>query len=306
MRIVFMGTPDFGVPTLEKLIKKHDVVLVVSQPDRKVGRKRVLTPSPIKEVALKHNIPVFQPEAIKDDYQEILDAKPELIVTAAYGQFVPSEVLDYPKHKAINVHASLLPKYRGGSPIHAAIRNGDEYAGVSIMYMVKKMDAGDVLSQVKVKIEADDSALTMFEKLGLAGSDLLLETVENIQNDIIKPEPQDSSQVTYAPNILRDDEKINWNQTAIEIDRHTRAYHTWPGTFSEINGTKVKIFPGKIKDGSANIGEVLDLSNEGIFVGTGSGIFVITDLQVQGKKRMTVKDFLNGNKLINKGDTFSK
>ena len=306
MRIVFMGTPDFGVPTLEKLIEKHGVVLVVSQPDRKVGRKRVLTPSPIKEVALKHNIPVFQPERIKEDYQAVLDAEPDLIVTAAYGQFVPSVVLDYPKYRAINVHASLLPKYRGGSPIHAAIRNGDEYAGVTIIYMVKKMDAGEMLGQVKVKIESDDTALTMFSKLGSAGSDLLIETIDKIENDNINPIEQDLSLVTISPNIQRDDEKINWNETARQIDLHTRAYHTWPGTFSEINGEKVKVFPGKFIEGTANPGEVVELSIEGIKVGTSDGLFIITELQVQGKKRMFVKDFLNGNKLINKGDTFSK
>ena len=304
MKIVFMGTPDFGVVALNKLIEAHEVILVVSQPDRKIGRKRILTPSPIKEVALENNIDVFQPENIKENYQTIIDSEPDIIITAAYGQFVPTQVLDCPKYGAINVHASLLPKYRGGSPIHSAIKNGDEYSGVSIMYMVKKMDAGDILSQVKVRIEKDDTALSMFSKLGLVGSDLLLETLISIEADDLTLTKQDQSLVTYAHNIKRTDEKINWNLTANGIDCHVRGYHSWPGTFTEINGQIIKIYPGQIVNKNGLPGEILSISNDGILVGSSELSYLITDFQVQGKKRMKIKDFLNGNKLLFVGDFF--
>lgn len=305
MKIIFMGTPDFGETALKQLIENHEVILVVTQPDRKVGRKRVLTPTPIKEIALENNIEVFQPENIKENFQRIIELEPELIVTAAYGQFVPEEVLSCPKHGAINIHASLLPKYRGGSPIHSAIKNGDEFAGVSIMYMVKKMDAGDVLSQEKVRIENDDTALSMFSKLGIVGSELLSKTILSIQNDDINAIKQDISAVTYAHNITREDEKINWNKTAIEIDCHIRGYHSWPGTYSEINGLKVKIFPGKISAKVGNPGEILSLDKDGMLVGTSTNAFLVTDIQIQGKKKIAIKDFINGNKLINVSDVFN-
>ena len=304
MKIVFMGTPDFGVVALNNLIKTHEVILVVSQPDRKIGRKRILTPSPIKEVAVDNAIEVFQPENIKEDYQKIIDVKPDIIITAAYGQFVPLEVLECPKYGAINVHASLLPKYRGGSPIHSAIKNGDEYSGVSIMYMVKKMDAGDILSQVKVKIQNYDTALSMFDKLGLAGSKLLLETLKIIELDELVLVKQDQELVTYAHNINRIDEKINWNLTANEIDCHIRGYHSWPGTYTELNGQVIKIFPGEVTENSGKPGEILSITNEGIIVGSLKNSYLITDFQIQGKKRMKIKDFLNGNKLLFVGDFF--
>ncbi len=304
MKIVFMGTPDFGVIALNKLIEFHEVALVVTQPDRKIGRKRVLTPSPIKAVAIANDISVFQPENIKEDYQKIIDTKPDIIITAAYGQFVPVEVLECPKYGAINVHASLLPKYRGGSPIHSAIKNGEDYSGVSIMYMVKKMDAGDILSQVKVKIENDDTALSMFTKLGVAGSDLLLKTLKSIESDDLSLTKQDINLVTYAHNIKRIDEKINWDQDAYEIDCHIRGYHSWPGTYTEINGQVIKIFPGEVVKDSGKPGQILSISNDGIIVGTSKFSYLVTDFQVQGKRRMKVKEFLNGNKLIFIGDYF--
>lgn len=305
MKVIFMGTPDFGVEALENLIEHHEVIMVVTQPDRKVGRKRVLTPTPIKVVAEKHGITVFQPEKIKEDYQPIIDASPQLIVTAAYGQFVPVEVLETPKYGAINIHASLLPKYRGGSPIHAAIRNGDMFTGVSIMYMVKKMDAGDILSQERVMIEDNDTALSMFDKLGTVGANLVIETIDKLVQGDLKTRKQNDHFVSYAPNIKREDEKIDWKTTTFRVDCHIRGYHTWPGTYSEIHGEKVKIFPGKMTSIKGSPGEVIDITNEGILVATTDGSYLITDLQVQGKKKMTVSQFINGNKLINKGDYFS-
>lgn len=306
MRVVFMGTPDFGVQALENLISEFEVVLVVTQPDRKVGRKRELKPSPIKEVALKHGIDVFQPESIKTDYDKILEVKPDLIVTAAYGQFIPSVVINEPKYGIINIHASLLPKYRGGSPIHAAIKNGDEYTGVTTMYTVKKMDAGDILLQEKVKIEDNDTAESMFSKLADVGADLIIKTIHDLVAGLITPMKQDEAEVTVSPNIKREDEEIDWNTTSKEVDCHIRGYHSWPGTFSVINNTKVKIFPGEVSKLSGEPGTVLSIDKDGLVIACQKGSYRVTDLQVQGKKRMFVKDFINGNKLINKGDTFSK
>lgn len=306
MRVVFMGTPDFGVQALENLISEFEVVLVVTQPDRKVGRKRELKPSPIKEVALKHGIEVFQPESIKTDYERILEIKPDLIVTAAYGQFIPSVVINEPKHGIINIHASLLPKYRGGSPIHAAIKNGDEYTGVTTMYTVKKMDAGDILLQEKVKIEDSDTAETMFQKLADVGADLIIKTIHGLVAGLITPVKQDEAKVTVSPNIKREDEEIDWNTSNIEVDCHIRGYHSWPGTFSIIDDTKVKIFPGEVSNHSGEPGTVVSIDKDGLVIACKKGSYTVTELQIQGKKRMFVKDFINGNKLINKGDTFSK
>ncbi len=306
MKVIFMGTPDFGIKALENLIQEFEVVLVVTQPDRKVGRKRELKPTPIKEVALKYNIEVFQPESIKTDYGRIVELEPDLIVTAAYGQFIPSVVINVPTYGIINIHASLLPKYRGGSPIHASIKNGDEYTGVTTMYTVKKMDAGDILLQEKVKIEEKDTAETMFSKLGDVGADLIIKTIKDLVDGKISPIKQNEAEVTVSPNIKREDEEIDWSLSNKMVDRHVRGYHSWPGTFSVLKETKVKIFPGEITDDIGEPGTVLSIDKNGLKVACGTGSYLIKELQVQGKKRMFVKDFVNGNKLIMKGDIFSK
>ena len=228
MRVVFMGTPNFSVPILEALIKEYEVVLVVTQPDKEVGRKKILTPSPIKEVALNNNIEVFQPIKIKEDYQKIIDANPDIIITAAYGQIIPKIILDYPKYKCVNVHASLLPKYRGGAPIHWAIINGDEYAGVTIMYMAEKMDAGDIISQDKIKInDLNTSELT--NELSILGRDLLLKTLPNIFSNNINPIKQNENEVTFAYNISKEDEKINFNNDCVKVYNQIRGLSLVPG-----------------------------------------------------------------------------
>ncbi|QVK20580.1 methionyl-tRNA formyltransferase [Mycoplasmatota bacterium] len=306
MKIVFMGTPDFSVDILQKLIDNFNVNLVVTQPDKKVGRKREIRFSPIKELAIENNLKVFQPVKIKDDYQTILNEKPDLIVTAAYGQFIPEEVLNYPKYGSINVHASLLPKFRGGSPIHRAITTGEEYTGVTIMYMVRKMDAGDILSQIKVKIEENDTCASMHDKLSKVGAKLIISTILDLVNGKITPLSQDESKVTYAYNITRDEEKINWNLTSQEIHNHIRGFDSWPGTFTKLNNLIIKIYPGEIINcRSGTPGEIINIDKDGILVRTSDGGYLLKEIQIQGKKRIKISDFINGNKVFYSGDIFS-
>ena len=294
MRIVFMGTPNFSVPILEELIKNYEVVLVVTQPDKEVGRKRILTPSPIKEVAIKNNIEVFQPVRIKEDYQKILDAKPDIIVTAAYGQIIPKEVLDYPKYKCVNVHASLLPKYRGGAPIHWAIINGDEYAGVTIMYMAPKMDAGDIISQDKLLIGSDNTT-ELTNRLSILGRDLLIKTLPLIFSGNINPIKQNDSEVTFAYNISKEDEKINFNNTCIMVYNQIRGLSLVPGGYAIYNDKKVKIYDStyEIKEINGEIGEIVD-TNKRLGIKVKNGVIYPLTIQLEGKNKMSIKDFYNG------------
>ena len=294
MRVVFMGTPTFAVPILEELIKNYEVVLVVTQPDKEVGRKKILTPSPIKEVAIKNNIEVFQPTKIREDYQKIIDANPDIIITAAYGQIISKVILDYPKYKCINVHASLLPKYRGGAPIHWAIINGDEYAGVTIMYMAEKMDAGDIISQDKILIgEYNTTELT--EKLSLLGRDLLMKTIPNIVSGNINPIKQDEEKVTFAYNISKEDEKINWHNTCIMVYNQIRGLSQVPGGYALYNDKKVKIYAStyELKDIPGEIGEIVD-TNKRLGIKVKNGVIYPLTIQLEGKNKMSIKDFYNG------------
>ena len=294
MRIVFMGTPKFSVPILEALIKEYEVVLVVTQPDKEVGRKRVLTPSPVKELALSNNIEVFQPVKIKEDYQKIIDAKPDIIITAAYGQIIPKVILDYPKYKCINVHASLLPKYRGGAPIHWAIINGDEYAGVTIMYMAEKMDAGDIITQDKLLIESDNTTI-LTDRLSILGRDLLLKTIPLIVSNNIEPIKQNESDVTFAYNISKEDEKINFNNTCIMVYNQIRGLSDIPGGYCTYNDKKVKIYSStyEIKDINGEIGEIVDI-NKRLGIKVKNGVIYPLTIQLEGKNKMSIKDFYNG------------
>ena len=294
MKIVFMGTPNFAVPILEALIKEYDVALVVTQPDKEVGRKRILTPSPVKEVALKNNIEVFQPIKIKEDYQKILDSNPDIIITAAYGQIVPNIVLDYPKYKCINVHASLLPKYRGGAPIHYAVINGDEYAGVSIMYMVEKMDAGDIISQDKLLIGSDNTT-TLTERLSILGRDLLLKTLPNIFSGNINPIKQDLTKVSFAYNISKENEKINFNNDCVMVYNQIRGLSLIPGGYAVYKDKKFKIYESRyeIKEIEGKIGEVV-FSNKGLGIKVKNGVIYPLTIQLEGKNKMSIKDFYNG------------
>lgn len=297
MKVLFMGTPDFAGEILKKLIdEKINVVGVCTQPDRKVGRKRVLTPTPVKVIATKANIKVIQPENIKTDYDEIVNLKPDLIITAAYGQIVPQAVLDIPKLGCINVHASLLPKYRGGAPIHYAILNGDKETGVTIMYMVKKMDAGNIISQNNIPIEQSDNVGTMFEKLATLGADLLIDTLPSIVNGTNISIPQNEDEVTYAYAIKREQEFIDFNKSSKQVFDKIRAFNPWPIATSTIDNINIKIYNSVIIGKTdKEAGTIISLDKTGITVATGDGKSIkLTDIQVAGKKRMDIASLLNG------------
>lgn len=299
MRIVFMGTPEFSVDVLEGLIENYEVVLVVTQPDKLVGRKQILEYSPVKKAALLHGLPVFQPSKIKDDYQAVLDAKPDIIITAAFGQFIPNVILNCAKYGCINVHGSLLPKYRGGSPIQTSIINGDAETGITIMYMAPKMDSGDIICQRSIPILETDDNGSMFLKLSVIGRELLLETLPSIFAGTNPKIPQDEREVTYAYNISHDDQFINWNKKSDEIINLIRGLSPAPTALTSINGVIIKVFKAKkVSDVPQGVpGEVVKLNKE-LLVSTGDGVISILELQQAGKNKMDAKSFLNGQKIL--------
>jgi len=305
MKVVFMGTPDFSVPVLQGLIDNYDVVLVVSQPDKRVGRHLELRNTPTKELALANNIEVFQPEKIKLDYQRILDVEPDIIITCAYGQIIPKEVLDCPKYGCINVHASLLPKYRGGAPIHWSIINGDKKTGITIMYMDVGMDTGDIISQEEIEILESDNLESMHDKLSVLGSKLLLDTLPSIfdgTNDRLK---QDESLVSFAYNIKREEEHVDFNKTSRDVFNLIRGLSPVPSSNAIIDGEEMKILESKIGNSnySGVCGEIVDVSKEGIIVKTSDGSIILTKIKPFGKKLMDASSYVNGigkDKLIGK------
>ena len=295
-RIVFMGTPLFAVPILEGLIENYNVVGVVSQPDKCVGRKRELVYTPIKEVACLHNIKVLQPETIKTDYQEILDLKPDMIVTCAYGQIIPKELLDYPEYGCINVHASLLPKLRGGAPIQRAIINGLDETGITIMYMDTKMDNGDIIEMSKTKITMDDDLESLHDRLSLMGRDLLLETLPKIflkQNKRIK---QNENEVHFAYNIKREDEHIDFNKSAKEVYNKIRGLSPNPSAYVLLDGNEMKVYRSIMTDKKFTVvpGTITNVYKNGIGVMTGTYEVILTEIKPFGKKRMLASSYVNG------------
>ncbi|MCF6410514.1 methionyl-tRNA formyltransferase [Pseudalkalibacillus salsuginis] len=301
MKVVFMGTPDFSVPVLKRIIRDgYEVVAVVSQPDKPVGRKKVITPPPVKREALRHEISVLQPEKVRWEYEEILKYEPDLIITAAYGQILPSELLTYPRLGCINVHASLLPEYRGGAPIHKAIIDGKKETGVTIMYMVEKLDAGDMLSQVTVAIEEEDNVGSLHDKLSEAGAELLGDTIPMLVNDELQRIPQDESKVTYAPNISREMEKIDWKADGEDIYNQIRGLNPWPVAYTMLEGKNIKIWWGRKETVEQNgePGQILAFDNKGILVGTGNQTAIrITEMQPAGRKQMDAAQYLAGAQL---------
>lgn len=307
-KIVFMGTPAFSAPILRMLVEEgYDVISVVTQPDRPVGRKKVMTPTPVKEEAMRLGLPVYQPEKLKnpEELQQVLDLAPDLIVTAAFGQILPTEILEAPKYGAINVHASLLPAYRGGAPIHQAIIDGQNETGVTIMYMVDRLDAGDIISQITVPIEKEDHTGSMFDKLSVAGTQLLKETLPSIIEGTNARIPQDEAQVTFARNISREQERIDWTKSAQAIHNQVRGLHPWPVAYTTFKGENMKIWWTEEvdADGTGRAGEVVSLAEDAIIVQTGRGTIAIKELQPAGKKRMAASDYLKGPK-IQAGDLF--
>lgn len=304
MRIVFMGTPDFAVPSLQALLESgREVVGVVTQPDRPVGRKRILTPTPVKVEAEKHGIPVLQPERLRrpEAVAELKALQPDLIVTAAYGQILPKSVLELPKHGCINIHASLLPKYRGGAPIHHAVMNGDPVTGVTIMYMAEGLDTGDMISRVEVPITDEDTTGTMFDKLSLAGAQLLKDTLPDLLEGRIQAVPQQDADAVYSPNITREQEQIDWSLPALNIWNQVRGLHPRPGAYTLWNGDVLKIWtcakPDMTVQTAAKPGTVLHVSEQGIQIAAGAGILTVTGLQPAGKKAMDAAQFARGGQL---------
>lgn len=291
-----MGTPSFAVPILEALIEKTNVVMVVSQPDREKDRKGNVIYSPCKSIAINNNIPVFQPLKIREEYQTILDKKPDIIVTAAYGQIIPIELLNYPKYGCINVHGSLLPKLRGGAPIHHAIMNGDKEAGVTIMYMDKKMDAGDIISQRSIEIDDDMILDELYYKLSLLGRDLLMDTLPSIIDGTNNRIKQNEDEVTFGYNITKEEEKINFNDKIDNVYNKIRGLSSIPGAYAIINGKRMKIYMSEKTNiiSDAIPGTILDINSDGIFVSTNDYVIKLTDIKLEGKKRCLVKDFING------------
>jgi len=306
MKIVFMGTPDFAVPILHMLVENgHDVALVVTQPDRPKGRKQVLTPPPVKVAAEKLGIPVFQPEKIKleAEWTKVKEVGPELVVTAAFGQILPKELLEIPPKGCVNVHASLLPKYRGGAPIHQSVIDGEKETGITIMYMVEKLDAGDILAQKATPIEIEDTTGTMHEKLSRIGAELLKETLLMIEVGNVNPVAQDTDLVTFAPNIKKEQEIIDWDQNARNIFNQVRGLNPWPVAFTFVDDKRFKIWETYVdsKHTEQVPGTVIEMTSDAILVACGEGTVVgLTKVQPSGKKPMDVATFLRGS-----GNTWS-
>ncbi|HET7578245.1 MAG TPA: methionyl-tRNA formyltransferase [Bacillales bacterium] len=307
MRIVFMGTPDFSVPILQRLITDgHEIAAVVTQPDRPKGRKKVLTPPPVKVEAEKHDIPVLQPKKIKEPEQleKVLALEPDVVVTAAFGQILPRKLLEAPRFGCVNVHASLLPEYRGGAPIHHAIIDGKRKTGVTIMFMAEKLDAGDILTQTTVPIDEDDNVGTLHDKLSAAGTELLSETLPKLEAGELEPVQQDESQSTFAPNVKREEEKIDWTAPGNSIYNRVRGLDPWPGAYTLYEGRVLKIWRTEKAASSAEAipGTVIEVDEGSFLVSSGDDTAVrVTELQPAGKKRMKTAQFIKGANL-QKGD----
>ena len=305
MKIVFMGTPDFAVNVLQGLIDNYDVVGVVSQPDKRIGRHQILTNTPVKELALKYDIPVFQPVKIREDYEDILNLNPDLIVTCAYGQIIPKAILDYPRLGCINVHASLLPKLRGGAPIHKSIIDDYGTTGVTIMYMDVKMDSGDIISQREVKILDSDNLESLHDKLSEVGTSLLLDTLPSIIDGSNSRTKQNEDEVTYAYNIKREEEHIDFSKTSREVFNLIRGLCPVPSSNAILDEKEMKIYKSTIssKNYNGEYGEIVDITKEGIVVKTGDAAIILTEVKPFGKKKMDANSYVNGigkNNLIGK------
>ncbi len=306
--VVFMGTPEFAVPILQSLIDnpEYDVQAVLTQPDHHIGRKRTLHQSPVKELAEQYNIEVLQPAKLSKspEMEKIINLQPDLMITAAYGQFLPTKLLAAAKIAAINVHGSLLPKYRGGAPIQYSIINGDKETGVSIMYMVKKMDAGDIISQRSIPIEDTDDSGTMFKKLSLLGRDLLLETLPKLISGDVNPVAQDPDKVVFSPNITSEQEQIDFRLPAHLIDAKARGLRPAPLGNMAIDGLRTKIYDVTPLEEKTDLepGKVVRVTKHQLVIAAGDGTtYQINKLKPAGKKAMDITSYLNGHKDITEG-----
>ncbi len=296
MRIVFFGTPSFAVPSLDALIKSgKSIAAVVTQPDKRKGRGHLLSQSPVKEVAMSKGIQVLQPLTMRDeDFLNILmDIKPEIIIVVAYGKIIPKRILELPKYNCINVHASLLPKYRGAAPIQWSLINGEEVTGITTMLMDEGVDTGDILLQGEIKIDIDDTSETLGRKLSELGAGLLLKTIEGIADNSITPKPQ-TGEPSYASVIKKEDGRIDWSKTAVELFNFVRGMYPWPVAYCHLNGERIKLIKVKPADGEGKSGRIEKARKDELLIGTGNGLLLIRELQPEGKKVMTVSAFLQG------------
>ena len=295
LKVIFMGTPSFAVPILKMLNENTNVVAVVTQPDKVAGRKKEIIYSPVKTYALENNILVKQPIKLKDSVDEILNIPCDIIITCAYGQILPPRILNYPSLGCINVHASLLPKYRGGAPIHWCLINGEEKTGVTIMYMDQNMDSGDIICSKEYLIKASDNVSSLHEQLSIIGANLLLECLPSIINNTNKRIKQDESKVSFGFNITRDDERIDFNLTGEKIINKIRGLNSWPLANFLLNGVEFKAIEAYFEPCNINnVGIITDIKKDAIGISCQNGIIYITKLKPFGKKQMDVKSYLNG------------
>lgn len=315
MRIVYMGTPEFAAIALDALVKGHEVVAVITQPDKPQGRNRKLVPTPVKVKAQEYDIPVYQPQKVRDEetVQMIREYHPDVIVVAAYGQILPESILNIPAYGCINIHASLLPKYRGAAPIERAILDGEQVTGVTTMYMEKGLDTGDMIDKVEVKIEADDTGATLHDKLAKAGANLIVKTLSQIQDGTVKRTKQDDTESCYAAMLTKEMGQIDFSRPADELERLVRGLIPWPCAYTDIDGKNVKIYKAsvvKMDDAYKNAvqgktevslafapGEIVEVTKKYIVIACGKDALMIKNLQPEGKKAMDTAAYLNGNPL---------
>ena len=299
LKVVFMGTPTFSVPVLEALIEKTNVILVVSQPDREKDKKGNLLPTPTKQLAKRNGITVYQPTKISEEYQKIIDTNPDIIITCAYGQIIPEEILNCPKYGCINVHGSLLPKLRGGAPIHHAIINGDKVTGITIMYMDKKMDSGDIISQRETAISDEDTLDTLYERMSYLGRDLLIDTLPSIINKTNTRTKQNLDDVTYGLNITKEEERINFSCSSINIHNQIRGLSSIPGAYCLLDEKRLKVYGSKLTNivSKKAPGTIEKIDKTGIYISTNDNLIQLIDIKIEGKKRCFVSDFINGIKV---------
>lgn len=296
MNIVFMGTPDFAEESLRKLVGAgYNVSAVFTKPDMPVGRKHILTPPEVKVAALELGLPVYQPTTLKDDkiFEILKGLNPDLIVVVAYGKLLPKRVLELPKYGCVNVHASLLPKYRGASPIQWAIVCGEHETGVSTMLLDEGMDTGDVLLSASTLIGEKETAEELWDRLKVMGGNLLIDTIKGLESESITPIPQNESEASYAPIIMKTDGIIDWSKTAAEINCKIRGLHNWPVAYTKIDGKMLKIFSADIVKADEKCGKILE-RDKNLIIACGKDALKITELQLEGSKRMKTEDFLRG------------
>lgn len=299
MRAIFMGTPDFAVSTLERVVEAgHEVIAVYSQPDKPKGRGKAMQPTPVKEKALELGIPVYQPARVKEEavIEEIRALNPEVIIVVAFGQILPKAILDIPKYGCVNVHGSLLPKYRGAAPIQWSIIDGEEETGVTTMLMDVGCDTGDMLMKAKTPISSEDTGGSLFDRLAGMGADLLVETLVKLEEGSIVPEKQDDSLANYAKMLSKSTGHIDFTKTAVEIERLIRGLNPWPSAYTSLDGKTLKIWKASVKESEkkAEPGQVVNVTKDSIEIQTGEGILSLEELQLEGKKRMTADAFLRG------------